>query len=92
MDVGGTHWPHEYKPRGSLIASSQVRDFQAAPLTVRSLVGECPPPTKPTAEAMAAMEKANELEAAGDLAGSKEWIDKAVALGHNCLAEYGGWK
>jgi hypothetical protein len=39
-------------------------------------------------EAMAAMEKGNALEAAGDLAGAKEWVDRARALGHNCLEEY----
>ena len=47
---------------------------------------------RPSDEAMSAMSKANELEASGDFAGAKSWVDEAVRLGHNCLAEYGGWK
>lgn len=92
--VGSTHWPHDFRPRGDLQLDSGEGPhlLSEAPEVVRRLVGECPPIARPPDEAMAAMEMANQLEASGDLAGAKEWIDKAVELGHNCLAEYGGWK
>jgi len=66
--------------------------LEAASSVIKSLVGECEPITVPTPEAHAAMEQANACEEAGDIAGAKEWIARAVELGHSCLAEHGGWK
>ena len=88
--VGGTHWPHEFKARG--VCGEPVKSLLDASEEIQLLVGRAPPPSRPSDEAMAAMEKANEFEAEGDLGAAKKWLDEAVKLGHNCLAEYGGWK
>merc|ERR1712093_265727 len=38
--VGGTHWPHEFKPRDSL-QGEIMRSFAEEPETIKHLVGEC---------------------------------------------------
>jgi len=91
QDVGGTHWPHEFRARAAG-GGGVVRRFTDATEAVQLLIGQCPPVGRPSDEAMMAMAKANELEEQGDIAGAKEWVDKAIALGHNCLEEFGGWK
>jgi len=91
LQIGSTHWPHEFHPRGALDGDAKCQ-FSDAPKAIQTLVGHCAPIGRPSDEAMEAMHKANELEAAGDLKGAKEMIDRAIELGHNCLTEYGGWK
>ena len=90
-NVGGTHWPHEFHPRGAL-DGEKVRCLSEAPEGIQFLIGKCAPIQRPSDEAMEAMDMANQLEAQGELKAAKEWIDRAIALGHNCLEEYGGWK
>lgn len=43
-------------------------------------------------QAMAAMAKASEFEAQGELGQAKKWLDEAGRLGHNFSKEHGGWK
>jgi len=94
MNLAGTHWPHDVGHRGGKLSNrSRMRVFEDADELIKSLVGErVDLSKKPSAEATAAMAKANELELEGDISHAKEWIDKATALGHSCLAEHGGWK